>query len=824
MDVESINDVLNELDSGSATSTLEQIKKEMENQVSMNVLSTLWVESGIVNLFLELIRKAISDCKEAIELDPNNLIAYFVLGVCYLWKDDEENAIRHWMEGVKKPGTILTHIVLSSLIENASLRELVRNLKFDVKALFDFHDYFDQNAVDSSYGMNIAYKYFEQKKYSKAITYFTILLNSTPANYEALKYRGMAYCLKKQYKEAIKDLTSAISIKETDDLIKYRATAYAKSGDIFLAIQDLSYVLQNSPVDYDTLVTRGNLHMRRGCFTLALTDFRQIPSPLYNPIAWMNYAEALYALGDLQHSKEMMQHVDETESRRAFLEYLIAKDMGDLVHASNSILQLAATTPTLPILKATGEQMFECGRFHNASAFFEMAQHKAPNDVDLLRLFAISKFCEHSFAESLEICNKITIDSSKFLLEIDMCKKEDDEKFNSPLLVYAQNEKPFDISEKAIKTSEWILTVITHLNDKLETITPTALLSKIKLSEIDSQKLESPKQEKDKEKFKQFVNLADEIGKRVLVLAREVYPSQRFMRAIGMCTLYLANIIKTYRVNQATISWKDPLDIILAILSLADPRKIVQWCDGSIGSVSCTTNYFISLGERISPRFSDFYNICITKLREEKKNSNSITINGRQNLLNQGPQTSMNSLEDIYSFEQSDFATSGSLPGFDRIPKPSIILRKCTNGFDLIVSPRSNPDSAWQSAVRFDEQWKHIIIDEDPVKSLSAMVLLIWCCNQFTHHSPVIGHIFIHAVSIAMTGFDVNTFGSAEKEVFMEQLINPDHTVLFSLIQKHFAEEKVQTQIPDDMISYIDQDTTVADILIALSLVIPQTQ
>ena len=172
MDTYSINDVLSEIEAGNATSTLDIIKTEMENQVSISILSTLWLESSVINLSLELIRRAISDCNEAIELDENNLLAYFVLGVCYLWKNDEKNALLIWTKGISRPGSIITHKVISSLIENCAIREHVRNMKFDVKALFELHDYFDSSSINSAYGINLALKYLEMKNYPKAIIYF----------------------------------------------------------------------------------------------------------------------------------------------------------------------------------------------------------------------------------------------------------------------------------------------------------------------------------------------------------------------------------------------------------------------------------------------------------------------------------------------------------------------------------------------------------------------------------------------------------------------------------------------------------------------------
>ena len=176
MDEYSINDVLAGIECGEASETLQRIKLEMVNQISLNVQSNLWVYSSIVHLSLEMIRRAMGDCKEALVLDENNLMAYFIYGICYLWKDDENTAMQIWQNGTKKSGSILTNSVLLSLIENCSLREYVRELKFDVKSLIDFHEFFSPSSTEgSSYGISIAHKYMEQKNYSKAITYYTII-------------------------------------------------------------------------------------------------------------------------------------------------------------------------------------------------------------------------------------------------------------------------------------------------------------------------------------------------------------------------------------------------------------------------------------------------------------------------------------------------------------------------------------------------------------------------------------------------------------------------------------------------------------------------
>lgn len=795
-DVYSINDILNDIDAGSAAGTLTNIETEMEHQESPAAMSTLWLEKAIVYLSIELVREAIKCCKRSLELDENNLLGYFVLGVCYLWRGNENTAMTTWKTGLTKSGVILTHIVISEIVQNCTVREYVNSLKFNVKALFEFHDYFNPDAINTPYGFDLVLKFIKSRNYQMAITYLNIILNSNPSNYDAIKYRGIAYCLSKQYIQAIKDLSSALSMKETDELLRYRANAYAMTKNYFLAIQDLTYVLQYNPTDYESLATRGTLQMWRGYFTAAMRDFESIPEQCYTSFIYLAYSEALYAIGDLSLAENILLRVEPTNNKRAFLEYLICQSRGDLTGALNAMLQITVSTQNARILQIAAKLFFDNGDLKSAIGAYRVALKFTTNPIEYILGQAVCYFCMMDFEKALETCNHFANLCSDPLLEPDFCQ-DDLSPLDTPLIRFLSRNDPQKITEYISRTIDRLKSVIYHINDSLESISPTppfrspnTLPEQIK---FESKRLET---------LKNIAAEADKIGQNILVKTCDRFPAKRLIRALGLSALSLAAAIRREMTASSKCSWKDPFDTVLTILNLADPFVLPTWCDCLVisGQPFNAPKYEVHKGEWTNPRFCHYYNDVIKKF----KTVHGFEINNSSDIIN--------------GFDQPEYIIEGSIPEHENIPRPSIYFIPKVFGFDIYLTPKSDTQSAWQTAVIFDENWKKLISGDNPYSAISKMIMMIWLTNQFTFYQNEIGHVFLHAYSIATSSSYLDPFIGSHRDAFAHQLFEPNYQDLIQDVTKALEACKVEPRVPSNAISFFDVECSVGDLLTILNL------
>ncbi|EAY00393.1 TPR Domain containing protein [Trichomonas vaginalis G3] len=797
-DVFSVHDILNDIEAGSAVSTLATIKSEIDRQISSAAISTLWLEKGIVNLSLELVKQAINDCRRSLEHDPDNILAYFVLGVSYLWKGDEETAMKEWQEGLTKSGVILTHLVVSEIVKNCTVREYIKSIRFNVKSLFEFHDNFSPEIICTPFGIDLAVKFIKEKNYPMAITYLNIILSSNASNQDAIKYRGIAYCLSKQYSLAIQDLSTALAMNETDEILRYRANAYAMSKNYFLAIQDLSYVIQYNSTDYESIATRATLQMWRGYFTAALTDFKLIPQQEYNSFTWLSYAEALFAVGKVKLASEYIKYVEKTNNKRAFLEYLICRQKGDLNGAINAMLQITVSTANARILQITAGLFFANGDLKSAIGAYKVALKFVSNPIEYLRSQAICFFCAMNFEKALETCEIITKRLNENQINVDLCTDDNENPIDTPLIKFISRNDPQKINELAEQTVSWIRAIIYHVKDSIESITPTSLIhAPNSLSE--NIKFETNRMEA----LKQIAEEADKIGKNVFGLPRDRLPAKRLIRAMGLSALYLGASLRREITSASKCSWKDPFDVVLAILNLADPNNLSTWCDCLVilGHAFNAPKYEVHRGEWLNPRLKDRFQDIMKKFKT--KYGFKLSKEG----------------DNIVGFDQPYYVVEGTIPEHDNIPKPSIILEPKVFGFDIYLTPKSDTQSAWQTAVVFDECWKKLINGDNPMNALSKMILLIWLTNQFTFYQNEIGHILLHAYCIAAQGKYCDPFGNDNKEPFVDMLVEPAFPQFFERVKfvyNSFARGDKSVQM--STISFFDSEISVGDLLTMLSL------
>jgi len=151
-----------------------------------------------------------------------------------------------------------------------------------------------------------AIKYKEQKKYEKAIEYFTYSLSEQSDKYidssAIIFFRGNVHFYMKQYDESIDDYTQAISLDtKYDAAYNNRGVAYSDKGEYDKAIIDYSQAISLN-LKYDAAYNnRGNAYSKRGEYNKAIEDYSQAISlnPKYDA-AYNNRGEAYRNKGEYE--------------------------------------------------------------------------------------------------------------------------------------------------------------------------------------------------------------------------------------------------------------------------------------------------------------------------------------------------------------------------------------------------------------------------------------------------------------------------------------------------------------------------------------------
>ena len=229
----------------------EKIIKKFENEdkiflsnQKVEEATKLWEKKDFIGV--------ISLCNEALDLNPNNELAYSRRGTAY-------------MDGLKKYE----------------------------QAMQDFNNAIKLNPKFDKAYYNRGVAYFDLGQYELAIKDYnkTIELNSD--DFEAYNNRGVAYRGLKQYELAIKDYDKAIELNPNFDLAyNNRGNAYGIQGQYERAIQDFNKAIELNPNLADAYYNRGNAYGIQGQKERAIQDYNKAIE--LNP----NLADAYYNRGN----------------------------------------------------------------------------------------------------------------------------------------------------------------------------------------------------------------------------------------------------------------------------------------------------------------------------------------------------------------------------------------------------------------------------------------------------------------------------------------------------------------------------------------------
>ena len=819
-------DIAEEIKNGNAAAVIEELEEKIQKIDDDIRKSVLCCNLSLCYLHLETIRKAFRMCIESINLNPNQGLAYFIEGCAYLWTDNEEKAIETWSHGIHSVFDFHIADTLKNLVFDHNFREFIYKHKFDVLTIISiFKDYNQENSYCES-DLETAFSELKRNSLFPALTYFSLILKKDPNNYEALLGRGIVYCLLTQWHKCIEDLDRDFPPDMQNDALKFCSIAMASTGNIFMGVSKISQAILNSPIDFEAIAERAKMQMMRGCYTLALQDFRSVPEQCYTDRIWLYIAECLYSIGDIPRATEAIERAqNENDHRKGYCRFLILRDRGLREESRKQIIETTQLMPSFFLLRIAGDFMMDIGEYRNAAHYYEAALQQKGEDAETKRLYGLALFHSLSPLKAQSVLQELKSGWCTFSSSADTCPRSiSGFCIDGPLLNFNRSINTKQVLEAATLDYIWVSKLI-KLWDK-SALGASCDISSISdtLNELENEqtKLNSNENINDNTKIennqdqnieqtienKQFdeslyqeelemtpqlqalVEDADRFGEKCFPKAPEVVDNPKVIRALGFCVLYLAQYLKMIWLGSPEQDWKEALDSLRIILSLADMRYNVQWRISDTNTKTETPSYILQNGEWRSPRFSFIIQNAIQQIR--------YCLAPRQIT----DLCQLTTLDNLYGVSQRDLAFS-SIWG-DQLPSPTISLKSLgSHGYQLAITPSDDRFVINSYSESIQKKWDNLLKTDDNDKSsdLSLLILLIWNLQPFTHYNNELGHIILHAFVLAKEGKEINKLKDPQGELFIKQMIVPSPSPFQNLISKQIS-EPLERKFNDNSLSF----------------------
>jgi tetratricopeptide (TPR) repeat protein len=213
-----------------------------------------YVERGYVNIGLNKIEGALDDVNKAIELNRNNVSAYFVRARAYTAIQKNELAIKDY-----------THVINLGDKDYLGLCLQERGILFDMsgqqdKAIKDFHRLYqiDSTNIETLTGLGLLYA--RKKENAKALDLYNKALTINPKYSDALYKRALLNNEIRNIENALEDITQAIiNSPKTSTYYVTRSLIYRDMKNFQLALNDLNKAIELDPDNAVAYENRGYL-------------------------------------------------------------------------------------------------------------------------------------------------------------------------------------------------------------------------------------------------------------------------------------------------------------------------------------------------------------------------------------------------------------------------------------------------------------------------------------------------------------------------------------------------------------------------------------
>lgn len=773
-DPASLDFVKNEIAGYRTTQALDTLKTMLMDDSPRERKIHVLVNQALLKLSLELVKSAITDCKQAIALDQSFSLAFFVEGLAYLWSGHEETAVEAWENGVSHGGPVYQFALMKRLTVDHNLRAHVYRLRFDIVAVLDLlADNESCKKVFTECDTQQAFTELTSSQTTASIAHFNLILAADPENYKAYKGRGCAECLVGQWKNAIDDLTKAINGNvDVAECSRFRAIAYAALGHYSAAVADFSVAIAISPMDFESVVERAKIQMIRKFYMSALSDFQKIMETKYDEATSVAIAECHYALGDLEFAKKELEKYDgPPDQKKLYCYYLTLRELGMFEEAKEKILKAVELLPTFFLLRTAGDFMFDLGKPAEAARYYVAALNQKPGDAETQRLYALVLFEIGEAIPACSILQHMSVAADEEESGIDLCQDViNDIALNGDLKNFNVSRYTRSILKEGAVDGRFMLHLMRGIAGPVtasvrELSAGATKIGKEELFDAFTLPAITPSTE--------LIEDADRLGRKCLIRAREVVDNVRVIRALGLCVLMLAHKMKNqWLVTPSKDDWREAIELCRGILNLADLRTDVSWIVGKDGEVrsDVVPVYYLQRGERLSPRFyKETASIAMLRLRTGL--TKSVDLSSRD-------LSTMTRLSSIYSLVQRDISISGTVQvDSEELPTPSVNVRHLgAYGWELFVKPPTSIDAIHRYHGIIANVWEKMMTsqtDDERLAMLPYLVDLIWLVHPLSAYSHELGHVVFHAFVLAVSNSEVPVLEGVSGEIFIRQMIAP---------------------------------------------------
>lgn len=300
-------------------------------------------------------------CNEALRLNPNSVLAYYLLGIT-CQKQNDFTKSREYLKKAYESSEFAKEIAVSY-----------------VQALLHFSDYaqaekilagFIGDSNDIDFLRLNAYVSFSKKDYAAAEQYVARVLQQAPNNLEFVLFRAKILIEKNDYIHAVSllDMYARQNDSSIDYLVLRAKVQLDWSKNTVTATQTVEKALQLYPDDADALMLAA-----------------RISSETDSPVAG-KYADELSA-------KILEKDPNNAEAMRYALSGLIQRENWNAAYEAASKLA-ALPNPSADVIKNYVEVCIKLRRKAEAFDFAKKMQLQFPNDEDVLQAYVYA-YCEN---------------------------------------------------------------------------------------------------------------------------------------------------------------------------------------------------------------------------------------------------------------------------------------------------------------------------------------------------------------------------------------------------------------------------------------------
>ncbi len=249
-----------------------------------------YVFRGRASAYLEMYEEALNDLEHALELNPDDALAFAARGLVHLYKGNATQAVQDWFTA-----RMLDSDVVEVYLLDANYLVNVENFEQAI-VLMSECILLDPDDFRGYVGRAVLYQ--GNENYEGAVDDVSRAIELNPESAILYNLRGQLHNQLKQYELGLEDLNTAIEL-DPDLMEAYnnRGVSYYNTGQRELAWEDWNYYAENGGL-VEAYIEQGDLSFQMGDYDIAATNYTAaILFEPENPDAYLGLANIYYQRG-----------------------------------------------------------------------------------------------------------------------------------------------------------------------------------------------------------------------------------------------------------------------------------------------------------------------------------------------------------------------------------------------------------------------------------------------------------------------------------------------------------------------------------------------